>query len=602
MRLTFCLAVGLCWIVSVGCLKEETPCLDRVVWEMAFSKSPDVAKDSDFRPVKIGYWQDQGYSATGFATYRMRLNCRPEKDTIRIYESSAAAAAYRNGTMLASSGTPGKTAEEERPRIAPWSVPIHEGDTLFYVSNHVARGGGILGYRFGKETDLEAERARSLYQEAMVLGMLNAAGFFFLIYFLARGGGAALPVFTLLMIVCTVRSAASNSVLEEWFPDRQLTDLRLRLEYLTALALMPPLYFWAIALLFQGDPETSLATLRRTITRILSAVYSIGAFCLSLFFIFARDASVYGKYQPEYVSCYLLPGLAVCLFLLFILVIEKRRGAGWMLLGFLSVLFSTLADAETTVAGQAGTLYVPLGLLGFAACFSVTVGIRIRSDFEELALTRKNLALSFEQDRRREQKRASEREQIVLQAVSALSRTASDFEEMLSQGKVQKDAAIPALSRLHSLRVRLEKRLSRTPVAPVALDVLRYIRFHHPSVRIPSQASLVVFSSRRELDRFIGEIISIHDSACTSEIVLLRFDDHSFALEVGILAPDADPDIQDLKDSGNRAGAVVCWSIESNKLIVYAEFRTPQTSRSLEERHAAFLSKVKANGESTFPF
>ncbi len=574
---------------------DLSPCADGrpVRWEIAFGRTPDNVREIDFRPAVVpGYWQDQNLPPVGYAVYRLQLSCELKNRTLRIFESSAAAEAWLDGKRIASAGRPSIDLDHEAGRIAPWSIPLERpGNYIIFVSNHKARGGGILGYGFGDEDRFRAERNRSLYAEAFILGTLNAAGFFYLILFFARRRGAALPVFTLLMIGCTARSLSSNAVLEEFFPDRDWTDLRLLLEYATAVALMPPLYFWVIALLFRGAANSSVARIRRNIAWGLAFLYSLGGLCLIAYFFFAKNAAEYGYYQPLYVDFYLLPGLVLCAAFVLLLALERRSGSIWMILGFACILIATLTDAETTVQGRAGPLYFPMGLLGFAACFSVTVGLRIRGDFRDLSSARQLVETSSRQSRRRDQKRAAENRAIAAESLSALGHAAADIEESMSAGTIERPAGLRILSRLYSLRSRLEKRLDRIPAAPAAVDVIRYLKITRSWETGPS--GLVVYTSRRELDLFCDEIQKIHTSCCTGDVSLLS-SERTVILDLGEMLPGADPDLSDLAELGGRAGAIVQIHRPGGRLQVACEFQKPRpASPDFLARHAEFLESLQ---------
>lgn len=419
-------------------------------WSIAPFTTPHNVHEKDFRPQAVpGYWS---LPAAGYAVYRVRFDCNTQGLSLMLSEVSAAAEAYAQGSLLSASGIPSQNAAGEKPRLAPWIIDLNgEPELLLYVSNHNARSGGILGARVGLRSDFELERKRILLLEAGLAGFLTASGLFFLLFYTVQKQPAYLP-FSVLMFVCTVRSVSSNSMLEELFVNTSWTQLRLLLEYQTAVAWMPPLFFLVVYFLFtEAGDEGPVAELRGKLSRFTAWIYAPLGLLLSLFFAASFDASFYGQFQPAYVLFYLLPGLALCGILLLSFVFEKRRGSLLLLLGFLCVLAATLADAESTVRGRAAVLFVPAGLCVFSITFMIVAGMRLREDQRALARSRSELDRAHLESHRSEEQRRQRfdefRKEALLKVISAIA--------------IAEEAARPAdrrlLARLYSARRRLEQ-------------------------------------------------------------------------------------------------------------------------------------------------
>ncbi|MBL8020406.1 MAG: hypothetical protein JNM27_12120 [Leptospirales bacterium] len=400
-------------------------------------------------------------------------------DTIYIAEISSAAIIYWNGNEIGRSGTPGKNRTLETGRIAPVYARLPDrgpGTLEIQVSNFHARAGGILGLSFGKEADFRTWRMRSLLAEALVLGALNAVGLFFLLLYVSRRQSISHLLFSILMIVCTVRSISSNSLLEEFWPGRDWTDVRLLLEYLTAVAIMPPLYFAVVYMLLEKDqnPRT-FPGLQKLAARFIAAVYIPGGLILSLYFTLSGDASQYGRYQPYYVQFYLIPGLVFCLLFLLLAVAGGQRGAGFLLAGFAGVLGGTLLDAESTIRGQAGSLYVPAGLLIFAVGFSISVGMQMWSERNELSDFRRGQGRALGIARIRRARKEATDQTMILTATNSARRILLRLEKLLRVGAIKRDDALPLMGLVRSLTRRLERISARSPGLNLnVLDVSAY--------------------------------------------------------------------------------------------------------------------------------
>jgi len=448
---------GLC-----SCLNspEVSPCSDGAnpgTWEISYDGQP-------FQPASVpGYWHEfASFPNTGIADYRLKINCtlRKEIDAVEFRQISAAGIISWNDVEIGRSGIPGASRSSESGRIAPIIVQIPDpgpGVLRVHVSNFHARGGGILGFAFGDLQSFRSKQSMQIFGEGFVLGLINAIGLFFLFYFILRRESWSHFLFWVLIALWTVRSIASNSILEQFFPYRDWTDFRLLAEYITAVAAMPPIFFSVVYLLVRVEvSEGILGSLRHYSSVLIAGVYIPGGMALSLFFTINGDASYYGLSQPAYVTYYLIPGLAVCLIFLILSVADRKDGAGWLLIGYAGVLFATLIDAETTVRGQANTLLVPLGLLFFAISFAITVFLRIQRDRHEMKTLRAERFLAQGLKNRGELRNLIEARKSAGRALLGARRTALHIERLMHNRVLSQDDGLTLMDHVQRLIRRIE--------------------------------------------------------------------------------------------------------------------------------------------------
>jgi hypothetical protein len=532
-----------------------------VSWQIAPYRTPYNVKPEEFLPARVpGYWD---LPARGFAVYRALFGCKTEGLALYLPEVSSAGQAYANGRVISSSGLPAMSQAAEKPRLAPWIIDLNGSqEVLIFVSNFNSRSGGILGARTGLRSEFELERKRALLLETIVTGFLTASGLCFLLFYTVQKQPSYLP-FALLMFVCTVRSISSNAVLEETFPHITWTQLRLLLEYQTAVAWMPPLFFLVVHFLFaeQGD-EGPIAELRSKLARFTAWVYAPAGLVLSVFFAASFDASFYGRFQPTYVLFYLLPGLALCTILILLFVFERRRGAILLLAGFLCVLFATLADAETTVYGKSGPLFVPLGLACFCISFMIVAGLRLRADQKALLRSQREIELARFENRHSEEQRRSRFEEARQEALLQVNAAVSIAEESPAPER-------HLLARLYSARRRLDQAGRREGKIVDLASLLG-----------PALSPAMVFAREDGLIELTREILKVSTAPCQIE---------TLPASVSLKTRAAEEVLPHLsKLAARAAGRLV--SRDGEIEILFAPAFGP--SLSLEERHRLFLSEA----------
>lgn len=569
----------------------ESPCPgSRAAWEFTY----DLAGEGEFWiPTAVpGYWTETSQLPnTGSGRYRMQVSCTlHDIDAIYIAEISSAAIIYWNGTEIGRSGTPGKNRTLEKGRIAPVYVRLPDrgpGRLEIQVSNFHARAGGILGLLFGKEADFRIWRTRSLLVEALVLGALNAAGLFFLLLYFSRRQSISHLLFSILMLVCTLRSISSNSLLEEFWPGRDWTDVRLLLEYLTAVAIMPPLYFAVVYMLLEKDQnQRTFLGLRKLAARFIAAIYIPGGLILSLYFTLSGDASQYGRYQPYYVQLYLIPGLVFCLLFLLLAVASGQRGAGFLLAGFAGVLGGTLLDAESTIRGQAGSLYVPAGLLIFAVGFSISVGMQMWSERNELSDFRQGHVRARGIAQIKRARTEATEQTMVLTAANSARRILLRLEKLLRLGAIKRDDALPLMGLVRSLTRRLERISARS--AGVNLSVLDASAYfatqktaHQMRVKV-DRPGILWLADHLALDEAMREIRNVEPEA------ELEISETFLALSLPENKPQSLTSIAELLQT---AGAQVLHRDRTLRAI-FASAPGELTGESLADRHRQLLKNI----------
>ena len=378
----------------------------------AQAKAPGPVSPQGFRPIAVpGYWHEKlpGLSRRGAGLYRLRFFfTRPEHalkfNALEISEAPSSLVVRLNGKFLGAIGSPGFSREKEFSRIAPeiFSTPsLHpDGENVLeiLVSNHRARGGGILGIRLGDRKEFEDGRNLAFMRDGLLMGGFALAGaVFFIIWFVNRRDASFL-LFSLLMILILIRVISTNSYLEIFFPTRDWTDMRMALEYLSGTALSPPLFLLFLLSFFPGlcgdrnesdFPPLSSEKVRRgrRIPRELCRAfrkYALLYFCMggaffSGWFLLVFDASSYGAGLDLMIGFFVAPAL-FCFLLIFIAALvsgQENAGAGF--LGYLALMISAAWDSAVFLGGTGDFLALPFGMTAFVLSYSGALALKLYS-------------------------------------------------------------------------------------------------------------------------------------------------------------------------------------------------------------------------------
>ena len=373
--------------------------LDELDWRFTFLSGTGNLAGADERPIQVpGYWHEQypELPGAGFGVYRLKLNFAktpsPARfDALRIHEISAAARIFWNGRGIGESGRWGMDRQSERGRLAPLLLGLAPGMIKKHnlleiqVSNFHARGGGMQGLRLGRAADFRKQHLRRVMFESFFVGFYLCCALFFYLVFLNHRRDKTPLYFAGLLLCLGLRSFSSNSGLEILWPDKDFTDLRLLLEYLSAIAFGPPLCLLFLACFFfpPGRTPASIAWLTKFFTG--------PGIILGIFFILTGRANIYGFWQPWYVRLSLAPCILGGLFVLLKACAHRKKGALTALMIYCAPLCSVFQDGLKSIRGESETLYTPVGAALFVIAMGAMLSGRTFYTYRELYRLRPSL-------------------------------------------------------------------------------------------------------------------------------------------------------------------------------------------------------------------
>lgn len=149
---------------------------------------------------------------TGRATYRLRLRNKqwPEQMGIYFPHQVSASRLYINGTLLAETGTIGKTLAEDIPfrrnTLAYFRPQQGEIEILLHISNAEALNGGMRGHiRLGDSDAVRRYSEQRTLFEILVFGIVLGSAIYHLFFYLMHRGEFAFLSFSLLCFVLAAR-------------------------------------------------------------------------------------------------------------------------------------------------------------------------------------------------------------------------------------------------------------------------------------------------------------------------------------------------------------------------------------------------------------
>lgn len=364
-----------------------------------------------------GYWHEQQpLPGTGVGLYETNLRLTagsPANCELYLLEVSSAATVLLNGKVIGRSGRVGFSRKAERPQLAPFRIPMllapGENRLQIIVSNHHARGGGIHGILLGNPAAIKAEYSQRLLSSGLLLGFVALAVLFFGGMYLADPTRPAYIAFVGLLLCLGLRIISAASLLEQVSPDRNWTDLRLLMEYLSGVSVTPIAFHLFMRALF---PQLLLAGCDSLLERFESLWFVMAGWLvmvpgllLTAYFIASGDASDYGRFQGLYVKGYLLPCIIMEVPVVMAAVRRKYVGARLVLLGFAALAIAAFLDVQSVIRGDVTALYVPMGTATLIAFFALAPMAQLQKSLRAARRARDRLSAANKNERRLQQER-----------------------------------------------------------------------------------------------------------------------------------------------------------------------------------------------------
>lgn len=329
---------------------------------------------------------------TGYATYRLKVMTSGEltRMGLRSPDASSACRVYINDTLIYEAGVPGESEEKTRafysPAVVPITVPSDEFEIIVHVSNfHHWMGGLWKNIRFGKVSDLQAEREKTLAVSSMLFGAIWIIGFYHISLFLLRRKDKA-PL--LLGIFCLL--IGFRAVLHDEQPFRLLFPgmsfgLHMVLIYLTIYLAVPVLLRY-MRLLFPDE---------------ISGKADKGVMWVCLMFslfVILFPSRWFSLTLPAFQGFMALTAV-YCGVAVIRAVLHRRSGALVFFMGFLIFAGTVVNDILYTRMVIFTGYYIPVGMVLFLLAQAFLISRRFSAAFE--TAERQGVELRAENDRRR---------------------------------------------------------------------------------------------------------------------------------------------------------------------------------------------------------
>ncbi len=351
-------------------------------WEN-FLGFDEFAEHPEFAPIYIqsgGVWNNtvvngRELPGTGYATYRLKIMTSGAQTRmgLKILDVSSACRVYINETLVYQAGVPGESEEKETasyfPAVLLVTVPSDEFEVIVHVSNfHYWMGGMWENIRFGKVSDLQAEREKSLVVSSMLFGAIWIIGFYHISLFLLRKKDKAPLFFGVFCLLIGLRAILHD---EEYihilFPGMSF-GLHVVLVYLT-IYLSLPVFIRYMRMLFPDEVSDKVDKGVWGISLIFSLIVIIFpprwfTLTLPVFHGVMALLSVY------------------CCFAVIRTVFLKRAGALVFCIGFLILVSTVINDILYTRMVIFTGYYIPVGMVFFLFAQAFLISQRFSKAFE----------------------------------------------------------------------------------------------------------------------------------------------------------------------------------------------------------------------------
>lgn len=227
--------------------KEEAIALNGE-WEFYWQTFFRAKKEDQFQPAFIkvpGEWQDQGYEALGYATYRVKILLPKDTKPLSLDMRSIACSyqLYLNGELLGKQGKVAKTEKEAEPFLNHLilQIPVTfydpsnpELELVLNVSNfHYFRAGIWDTVSIGLTDHILKEEKKKFVIDVIVLSCLFLMGLYHLGLFFTRKIDKSPLYFSFFVIFIAIRTASINErMIMDLFPSLSFSFVN-KLEYIT---------------------------------------------------------------------------------------------------------------------------------------------------------------------------------------------------------------------------------------------------------------------------------------------------------------------------------------------------------------------------------
>ncbi|MCE9599778.1 MAG: 7TM-DISM domain-containing protein, partial [Spirochaetia bacterium] len=245
-------------------------------WEFFPGQYIQKGEPSNDHPeyIKVGnVWNDRFKDGTGFASYRLRLKLPPGSYALHVPDAGTAYSLYCNGQIIATGGTIGQNATEEKPRLLVQTVPLCPGteiELIQQVSNFHSRWGGFwFPLELGNAQEVQAKARRLVARDFVLMGGMALIGLYHLALFLIRPNDRSTLYFFFYCFCISLRAGLiGERVLIQIFPELPW-DIAYRMEIASIYcAVGIPMFY--LRSLFPG-----------TVGRFAFLFYTIGGFSLA---------------------------------------------------------------------------------------------------------------------------------------------------------------------------------------------------------------------------------------------------------------------------------------------------------------------------------
>lgn len=341
-----------------------------------WQKVPDIWNDYQVNGVSAG--------ALGAATYHIRLLLPESLDApaLKVQTIGSAYRFYINGELVSQGGTVSLDSHVGKAGYHPGLIFLRDKsrviDVVVQVSNYNHIEGGLwYSTILGPVESVSNLRQGLFLVDMFLLGSLIIMGIYNVgLWFFLRRDFSPL-YFGLLALLLSIRILVYGEyyILEIW-PDLDWQWLQ-KIGYFT-LYFGPPLFFHFIRSLFPAE-------MRSWIVRGIDVV--IGVFAvLTLFTDYLVYAQFLRIYQVFMISC-----AVYMIWVLFVALKHRRKGAGFFLLGFFFLFLTLINDVlYTNLIIRTGHL-VPLGIFIFIVFQSLVLTSKFSQAFFEVDKLSKNL-------------------------------------------------------------------------------------------------------------------------------------------------------------------------------------------------------------------
>lgn len=355
----------------------------------------------------------------GFATLRLTVISVPETQpfSLRVPTMHTAFRLYANGEEVASNGMVGRSRETSRPAYRPMvvTVPVTHGrvELVLQISNfHHRKGGTWTGIRLGPSEVVRGEQSARTALDLLLLGAVLVMAFHHVLLFLFRPGDRS-PLFLslfFLLIVLRILTTGEHylAVLAPEFPWEVYVKVQYLSFYLAAIC-------WGFFMRRLFPLEWKSLHHRALVWPVVAASVLVVLTPVRVF-----------SFTMSWVEGYaLILGVVISLVLVLVLM-RRREGALFFLVGWLALFLAMLNDILVNSETIHGAFFLHLGVFLFALMQSALLSQRFSHAFALAERSSESLELAV-RERTDELRQSRDALSLALGRAEEASRVKSDF-------------------------------------------------------------------------------------------------------------------------------------------------------------------------------